>query len=388
MRQIKVGIEAIGVYTPGRYLDLVDLANARQEDPNKYLIGIGQHQMAVIGADQDAVTMGAAAGQQALNQVETSAIEEIVLATESGIDQSKAGAIVIANLLGLAPQCRAFDVKEACYGGTAALRLAQDYVLTHPQAKVLVIASDIARYGLATPGEVTQGAGAVAMVVSAQPKLAVLHTAHSFYQEDIMDFWRPNYLDTALADGAYSKEQYLHFFNTTWESYCAQENCQLDDFAALLFHIPYTKLGRKALALACDQADPETQAYFTSQFDAAIRLNQQVGNLYTGSLYLSLVSWLAYHPPVRTQTLGMFSYGSGAMAEFFTLTPHPQASQSLPLTAINNLLAQRQRVSVSEYEQLFKSAISATTGNWRPSNYDDTSPFHLIAVDNHQRLYE
>ena len=42
-----VGIDKIGFYTPQQYLDLKDLAQARQVDPNKYLIGIGQSKMAV-----------------------------------------------------------------------------------------------------------------------------------------------------------------------------------------------------------------------------------------------------------------------------------------------------------------------------------------------------
>lgn len=41
----------------------------------------------------------------------------------------------------------------------------------HPDKKALVIGSDVARYGLNTPGEPTQGGGAVAMLISADPKV-------------------------------------------------------------------------------------------------------------------------------------------------------------------------------------------------------------------------
>ncbi|MBC6499337.1 hypothetical protein H7R52_11985 [Weissella confusa] len=68
----------------------------------------------------------------------------------------------INRLLGLNEYARTIEMKQACYAGTYGLMQARDYVALHPGSKVLVMASDIARYGLHTPGEVTQGAGAVA----------------------------------------------------------------------------------------------------------------------------------------------------------------------------------------------------------------------------------
>jgi hydroxymethylglutaryl-CoA synthase len=59
-------------------------------------------------------------------------------------------------------------IKHACYGAMAGLTAAVNYILSGRAKgrKVLVIASDIARYGKDTAGEPTQGAGAVAMLVS------------------------------------------------------------------------------------------------------------------------------------------------------------------------------------------------------------------------------
>ena len=39
---MKIGIDKIGFYTSNMYVDMTELANARNEDPNKYLIGIGR----------------------------------------------------------------------------------------------------------------------------------------------------------------------------------------------------------------------------------------------------------------------------------------------------------------------------------------------------------
>lgn len=39
---MQVGIDQIGLFTPDKYVDMVDLANARKQDQNKFLVGIGQ----------------------------------------------------------------------------------------------------------------------------------------------------------------------------------------------------------------------------------------------------------------------------------------------------------------------------------------------------------
>ena len=54
---MKVGIDQIGYFTPNKYVDMVDLAHARNQDPNKFLIGIGQKKMSVADPTQDAVSM-------------------------------------------------------------------------------------------------------------------------------------------------------------------------------------------------------------------------------------------------------------------------------------------------------------------------------------------
>ena len=52
----------------------------------------------------------------------------VIVATESGIDQSKAAAVFVHGLLGIQPFARSFEIKEACYGATAALHYAKLHV--------------------------------------------------------------------------------------------------------------------------------------------------------------------------------------------------------------------------------------------------------------------
>ena len=50
-------------------------------------------------------------------------------------------------------------------------RLVLDWIRINPEKKAIVIASDIAKYELASTGEYTQGAGAVSMLLSSNPSI-------------------------------------------------------------------------------------------------------------------------------------------------------------------------------------------------------------------------
>lgn len=90
----------------------------------------------------------------------------VIVGTESGVDHSEVSVVIIHHLLRIQSFARSFGIKEACYGGIAALYVAKEYVKDHPERKVLIITSDIARYGLASGGEVTQGVSTVVMIIT------------------------------------------------------------------------------------------------------------------------------------------------------------------------------------------------------------------------------
>lgn len=92
---MRVGIDKIGLFTPNKYVDVVDLAHARNEDPNKYLIGIGQSKMSVADQTQDAVSMGINATMKYIDCIDKDKIGLLVFGTESGIDQSKSASLLL-----------------------------------------------------------------------------------------------------------------------------------------------------------------------------------------------------------------------------------------------------------------------------------------------------
>ncbi len=152
---VNIGIDKINFYVPKYYVDMAKLAEARQVDPNKFLIGIGQTQMAVSPVSQDIVSMGANAAKDIITEDDKKHIGMVIVATESAIDNAKAAAVQIHHLLNIQPFARCFEMKEACYAATPAIQLAKDYLANRPNEKVLVIASDTARYGIESGGEPT-----------------------------------------------------------------------------------------------------------------------------------------------------------------------------------------------------------------------------------------
>lgn len=384
---MKIGIDKLGFYTSEFYIDMAKLAQARGEDPNKYLIGLGQEKMAAVPPTQDAVTLAANAAAGVLDDGDREQISFVILATESGIDNSKAGAIYVADLLGLKKNIRTLEVKQACYSATAALQLARGYISLHPTEKVLVIASDIARYGLQTKGEPTQGGGAVAILMSAEPRLVAFDADSAFYSENVMDFWRPLGNDTALVDGHYSTNIYLDLLNKTFQDYQAQNGYQLDDFAGFAFHLPFTKQGKKGMqALLAAHASQKAE-YFMEMFEVSRQYNKHVGNLYTGSLYLSLLSLLENSSQLQAgDRLGLYSYGSGAVGEFYSVTVQPGFRKWLQKQEHQQLLNHRQEVTITTYEKMFTEAVVDGTDR-KLDTTADHARFVLAGVKDHKRVY-
>lgn len=426
-----VGIDRISFTTPHYYVDLTDLAKTREIDPNKFTIGIGQSEQSVPPNNQDIVTLGAQAALPLLKYVKKDKLKMLIVGTESGVDASKSSALYIHNLLKLNSCARCIEIKEACYGGTAALMTACDYVRVHKDSQVLVIAADIARYGLNTPGEVTQGAGAVAMLISANPHVLKINDDSVVKSCDIQDFWRPVYQDTALARGKFSSEKYIEFFLDVWQKYSEQNSCDLNDFAALCFHLPYTKMGLKALRAAMDSSEnlsETSRVRLLEKYETSTKYSRRIGNIYTGSLYLGLLSLLeldgnpeianpgAANPAatsiqtnaIQTSTIqtnsscenqkfsslkegdkiGLFSYGSGAIGEFFTGTLMQGFKQALFASEHIEMLNSRVKLTVSEYEKMFNSVAKYCPEDFvSDSSHRERTQFFLNSISSQERNY-
>ena len=376
---MKIGIDKIGFYVPKYYIDMRELAHERGVDPDKFTIGLGQDEMAVNSITQDTITLAANAAYNTIDDEDLNDIDLVILATESGIDYSKAGATSIHALLGINKNARCIELKQACYSATAALQFAKGHIALNPNKKALVIASDISRYGLHSSGEPTQGAGSVAMLITQDPNILNITNESTYYTDDVWDFWRPNYKDAAVVDGKYSNEQYLRLFNETFTQFKETYNQDENDLDAMLFHIPYTKLGRKTLNSIVDN-----DHQLMKIFNKSTTYNRKVGNIYTGSLYLSLISMLYKAGLPGNSKIGLYSYGSGAVAEFFTMELVESYQEHLNFNP-DAELNKRRKVTIAEYEKMFNAKL--VDDGTHQILETDGEVFQLKELKNHRRYY-
>lgn len=386
---MKLGIESLSMYVPRYGMDLRTLAEARNVEYSKYYQGIGQEFMSVPSPDEDVVTMGANAALQALEDIDTTKIRTVIFATESGIDQSKAAAIYVHDLLELPENCRTVEMKQACCSSTSALHFALATVALKPQEKILVIASDIARYGLGSAGEPTQGAGAVAMVVSANPRIMEVGSDVGYFTKDVMDFWRPNYKDEALVDGKYSIKVYMNALEHCWKNFQQDSGAQFEDFDHFCYHLPFSRMGTKAhlhltRLLKAGLSSTERQ----QQIEPCLRYNRITGNAYTASLYMGLLSLLDSPDLNLThKNIGFFSYGSGCMGAFFGGTVLPGYQEFLGSSERVAWLRDRQHLTYDQYVEFYTHSLPENGENYHTTCHR-SGAFRLAGVENHQRIYE
>lgn len=386
---MKIGIDKIGFAMPKYFLDIADLAKARNINANKYVKGLLQLEMSIAPITQDIVTLGATAASEFLTDEDKKNIDMIIIGTESGIDQSKSASIFIHNLLGLSPFTRAIEVKEACYGGTAAIAIAKNHVASNPESSVLVITSDLAKYGIGATGESTQGAGSCAMLIKKDPSILILNDDNVYQTRDIMDFWRPNYSDFPHVDGHFSTKQYLDCLETTWNEYSKKFNKSLDNFEAICFHLPFPKIGLKGLnTIVPKQENENLKDKLNENFHTSIIYNQKVGNIYTGSLYLNLLSLLENSKSLSSgDNILMYSYGSGAVCEIFSVTLVDGFEKRLRSDRMEDFDT-RVKLSIEEYEKMFFEKIELDENGNSSFISDDNSLFSLEKIENHMRIYK
>lgn len=366
-----VGIDAISLSTPRAFLELADLAAKRGVPVEKYTSGLGAVRMAIAGPGEDPVTLATDAAARVIERagIDPESIGMCAVGTETGIDHSKPVASYVHGLLDLPPSCRVFDTKHACFGGTAALMAACEWIASGAARgrRALVVCTDIARYALGSPGEPTQGAGAVAMIVSERPRLLEIELGRSGrYARDVHDFWRPLNRRDALVDGHFSVACYLDAFTGAFDEWRREEERRGggDPLARVVYHVPYPKMAKKAdrqRAKLEGLDDAAADARFAREVAPSLAFSAEVGNIYTGSLYMAVASLLHAEASALVGTrIGLFSYGSGCGAELFAARVAEGAGGFARELALDEPLRDRVRLGFDRYEAIRRADAEET----------------------------
>lgn len=380
-----VGIEAMNIYVGRSLLDVRQLFQVRGLDMKRFS-NLMMVQKSVNLPWEDTVTNAVNAGKPLLDRLsedEKNRIELVIVGTESGLDFGKSISTYIHDYLGLSRRCRSFEVKHACYGGTAALQMAAAFVSSSPipGLKALVIAAD-ATSGPArmTYWEPSQGAGGVAMLVSAQPDILELDAgANGYYSYEVMDTLRPR-PDLESGDSDLSLLSYMHCLERTYELY--RERVTSADiektFDYLAFHTPFAgmvKGAHRMLLRKMKSASPkDIESDFEARVAPSLAYAVRVGNTCSASLYVALCSLIdngSFEIPKR---IGLFSYGSGCASEFYSGVISREAQRKVKQYRLAEALEERRVLSMEEYESISDSSAGRMCGvrdnKFNVSSYD------------------
>lgn len=293
---MKVGIDAISLFTPNHHFPVRSLASLRDLDPEKLEKGLGLRSMSMLHPESDARDMAAQALLQLFqeNEINTDALGRIYLGSESHHDGAKPTASYALSQVesalgkpGCFNACDVVDLTFACIAGVDALLSCVEFVRLNPGQTAIAVATDIALYEEGSAGEYTQGAAAVALLVSEHPRLLSLEPQIGVGYAGVEDFHKPlqvfekqeiaqdllnslgldmnpdwskiqsafwNNPKTTVAthrieptfDGPFSNECYTQRLAEALARFEAQANCQwVHHFDKLAFHLPYAYQGRR-----------------------------------------------------------------------------------------------------------------------------------------------
>ncbi|NRA91615.1 MAG: hydroxymethylglutaryl-CoA synthase [Psychroserpens sp.] len=447
------GIDAISFYVPQLYVSMDNLAEARGIVSEKLKRGLGLQKMAVPNIGEDAATFAANALINLIQQenIKPSEIGRVYLGTESAIDGSKPTATyaveivenALANTFGdrSFKHCDILDMTFACVGAVDAMHNSIDWVKQDKNRKAVVIASDLSKYDINSTGEYTQGAGAVAVLISHDPSILEINDVWGVASKSEGDFFKPRrvYKKTDLLKAVFkelkldtSEDHVKSFINNIDSDFWSDNNeivevfkeepvfdgqfsnaCYSDritealkhfedqksvdfvrDWNQLIFHLPYAYHGRRIIfdnwlnwikdtdqynelenqIGSYNEAEKKDwlkkayksdlyKAFVDSKIAAGELASSEIGNMYTASIFMSLLSYLSHSvnnwESLEHTTVGFVSYGSGSKSKVFEgKIVSGWESKIKPVGLFENLQS-RQSIDVETYESIHRSAIES-----------------------------
>jgi hydroxymethylglutaryl-CoA synthase len=339
----QIGLSDIGLYVPGPKMVLESLAEERIIDNPKLarhldraLNFTGQESIRFPETWEDTSTMAAEAAKGVLKKRTPSQVKGlryIATGTETGVDHSKPVSAYVEGMLqnsglNVPNTLSSFQVQHACAGGTMAL-LGVGAMLNMSSGNDesgLVLCSDIARYNTGTTAEITQGAGAAALLVEKNPRLLELDLSTIGYcSKNVDDFFRPIGSKIAQVKGRYSMDCYIDNLKEAVNDHCRQRGISPTGLLAttdfFVLHAPFKSMPEKAMQALLKEhlglVNGQTEAFLSSHglYGGTDPIGK-IGNTYSASMYIAL----AYLLKEQFERLGnkivgkrimLASYGSG-----------------------------------------------------------------------------
>jgi len=403
------GIEAASYHVPSLYLEIKDLAEKRGIEPAK---GLGLHKMGFPDVHEDAATLAAEALLKLIKDynINPKDIARIYLGTESALDAAKPTASYAMQMVEKVldeefgercfRNCDVVDMTFACIGAVDALHNSLDFVRVNPDKKAIVIASDYAKYELASSGEYTQGGGAVAVLVSSKPDLIEIENNWGVATESVFDFFKPRrhfkkenltnapenfpekieiFTDEPVFDGQYSNQCYQDRIREAYHHYkeITGKNKPYENWKYLIFHLPYAFHGKRvfteiySLENGLSYETPEEQKavaksdayiqFINDKIEKSQRASSEIGNMYTASIFMALLSALQTsfneNEELTGKEIGFFGYGSGSKSKVFAGKVSENWKNVVSKWNVFEELKNRTPIDFETYEKLHRKQL-------------------------------
>jgi hydroxymethylglutaryl-CoA synthase len=441
---MKTGIDAIAFDVAQLHLPIKSLANARNIEPEKLEKGLGLIKMTLPDAHQDTVVFGANALTKLVldNQINLSEISRIYVGTESAIDSSKPISSFLIALMeqkfgeGVLAECDVVDFTFACIGGVDALQNCLDFVRLNPSKKAIVVTTDFAKYDLNSTGEYTQGAGALAILVTSNPKIIAFENEWATSTKGVFDFFKPYrtiakeaitgnssndawfdnleseieiHKDQPVFDGQYSNQCYMDRTRNAYFSFKKLKNTTetlYSTWESIIMHLPYSFQGRRMLSeiYALDAATPilsgseapadyqnklkevskseEYRQFVAQKLQPAEIASSLIGNLYTGSIFMGFLSTLAHFSDTKKDVsgkkFGFLAYGSGSKSKVFEGTIQADWQLAVAKAQLFETLEQSHEIDFATYEKLHKKeqkqSVRTPKNEWILDRVENENP--------------
>jgi hydroxymethylglutaryl-CoA synthase len=441
---MKTGIDAIAFDVAQLHLPIKTLATARNIEPEKLEKGLGLIKMTLPDVHQDTVVFGANALTKLVvdNQIDLNEIARIYVGTESAIDSSKPISSFLISLMeqkfgeGILAECDVVDFTFACIGGVDALQNCLDFVRLNPAKKAIVVTTDFAKYDLNSTGEYTQGAGALAMLVTANPKIIAFENEWATSTKGVFDFFKPYrtiskeaitgnnenqdwfanleseieiHKDQPVFDGQYSNQCYMDRTRNAYFAFKKLLNTTetlYNSWESIIMHLPYSFQGRRMLSeiYALDAANPiisgnespadyqnklkevskseEYRVFVSQKLQPAEIASSLIGNLYTGSIFMGLLSTLAHFAKTKKdisgKKFGFLAYGSGSKSKVFEGTIQADWQLAVAKVQLFETLEQSLEIDFTTYEKLHKKeqkqSVKTPKSEWVLDRVENENP--------------
>ena len=378
----KVGISEIGVVIPDYFMGTEKISKI-QNLPLSYIVnglGITQSRVSYQTSLEDLIS-------RAVKKINYKDVERFIVASESDDDLSKASIAINSINKNLGLKVVPFQLKFACLAGVQALLSACEYVIAHNKPAI-VITADRSFYKTNKAG-ITQGAGVVVLRIERNPKLLEIDFKnYGEYAEDIDDFKIPvtsapfPEVNAQLTKVAYMKciiEAFKNYKNRNSEN-----KLITDSFDYFVIHSPFPKmvlwisaalwyfenlentnlnnllkdsinnldLFKKIQELIDKTRDSiDFKEFFNKKIKNSLVYNSYIGNCYTASIFISLISIL--EKAQEGEKICLVGYGSGSGS----LVIKGEVKSSNFKSDLDNQIKNGKEITDSQYKEWRESII-------------------------------